>query len=83
MNRACRRSCRSSRGCEHYRCFSCLPSYTKKHISSNAVSYIYIHHDITKIRKIVLPGVDVVDVVDVEVDVAVVVVAVAEIIIKI
>ena len=44
---------------------------------------ILIHHDITKIRKLVLPGVDVVDVVDVEVDVAVVVVAVAEIIIKI
>ena len=48
--------------------------------SNNLIS---IHHDITKIRKIVLPGVDVVDVVDVEVDVAVVVVAVAEIIIKI
>ena len=84
MNRACRRSCRSSRGCEHYRCFSCLPSYTKKHISSNAVSYIYIltHHDITKIRKIILPVVDGVlvagvvgvVVVDVEVDVVVVVV---------
>ena len=80
MNFACRRSCRSSRGCEHYRSFSCLPSYTKKHISSNAVSYIY--HDITKIRKIILPVVDgvlvavVVDVVgvvvvDVEVDIVV------------
>ena len=46
------------------------------------VDHFLIHHDITKIRKIVLPGVDVVDVVDVEVDVAVVVVAVAEIIIK-
>ena len=90
MNRACRRSCRSSRGCEHYRCFSCLPSYTKKHISSNAVSYIYINTDITKIRKIILPVVDgvlvavVVDVVgvvvvDVEVDVVVGVVVEVEV----
>ena len=50
---------------------------------------LLINPDITKIRKIVLPGFDVVGVVDVvvvvgvEVDVAVVVVAVGEIIIKI
>ena len=80
MNRACRRSCRSSRGCEHYRSFSCLPSYTKKHISSNAVSYIYIktHHDISKIRKIILPVVDGV-LVAVVVDVVVVVVVVVDV----
>ena len=45
--------------------------------------YTLTHYDITKIRKIVLPVVDVVGVVDVLVDVAVVVVVVAEIIVKI
>ena len=85
MNCACRSSCGSSQGCGHFSCFNCLVSCTYIYL------YIYIHevkvlthHDITKIKNIILSVLHGV-LVDIEfdVDVAVVVGVVVEAIIKI